>query len=111
MLKLSSRKGYIPKDDCNGCGSGWNANVVPDTIYGLDIRPVCCIHDDRYEHGLTRTDKQQADIEFLMNLLTVINSKKAWWYPTKLARLRAMDYYSFVKDYGDSAFFKGKDNG
>ena len=105
MLELTHRKGYIPKDDCNGCGSGWNAKVVPDTIYGVDIRPVCCIHDDRYEHGTTENYKRQADLEFLSNLLITINSKKAWWYPTKLARLRALTYYSFVRDYGHDAFF------
>lgn len=109
-MELSHRDGYKPKDDCNGCGSGWNAKIVPDTIYGMDIRPVCCIHDDRYENGVTAADKKAGDLEFLSNMLEVVNSNKKWYYPTKLARLRAMDYYSFVKDYGDSAFYKKEES-
>ena len=101
---LSHRDGYEPKKDCNGCGSGWNAKLVPDTIYGVDIRPSCCIHDDRYEIGGSDKDRLEADREFLINMLETINKKKAWWYPTKLARLRVMDYFSAVRDYGDSAF-------
>ena len=103
--KLSHREGYEPKKSCNGCGSGWNAKVVPDTIYFLNITPICCRHDDRYEHGVTEEDKEIGDEEFLDNLLLAVESAGKWWYPTKLARHRAMTYYSMVVDHGDGAFY------
>ena len=30
-VELYAPEGYKPKTDCNGCGSGWNAKLVPDT--------------------------------------------------------------------------------
>ncbi|MEA1999938.1 MAG: hypothetical protein U9N61_11540 [Euryarchaeota archaeon] len=109
MIKLSHRAGYERPADCNGCGSGWSTKVVPDTIYLLDISDVCCIHDDRYEHGTTIADKEEGDREFLNNLLRKIDANDSWYYPTKLARIRAVDYYSAVKDYGGPAFWDGKE--
>jgi len=104
--QLSQREGYKPKKSCNGCGSGWNAKIVPDTIFFLDITPICCRHDDRYEHGFNRRAKNKADKEMLENMLTAISQMDdKWWYPSKLARNRAMTYYSFVRDHGDEAFF------
>jgi len=106
ISKLSARTDYKPKKNCNGCGTGWNAKLVPDTIYFLDIKPICCRHDDRYEHGITQEDKKIGDDEMLDNLITAINDVKKWYYPKKLARNRAMTYYNFVVDHGDSAFYK-----
>lgn len=107
-MKLSHREGYVPKKDCNGCGSGWTAKLIPNTIYFLNIRPACCIHDDRYEHGTTIQDKEEADREFLNNMLRIIEAKKGWWFPHFLARQRALAYYASVVNFGGPAFFDGK---
>jgi len=110
MTNLSQRVGYMPKKNCNGCGSGWNKNLVPDTIFFLNITPICCRHDDRYEFGGTEDDKELADEEFFDNLILAVESVNRWYYPTKWARNRCMTYYSFVKDHGESAFdFKLKE--
>ena len=37
VMTLYAPEGYKPKENCNGCGSGWNAKIVPDTIYGMGI--------------------------------------------------------------------------
>ena len=108
MITLYIPNGYQPKTDCNGCGSGWNAKLVPDTIYGLDITPVCCIHDYMYEVGTTIEDKEEADRAFLNNMLRVIESKQGWWFPHFLARGRALKYYEFVHNFGGPAFWDGK---
>ena len=108
-MALHKPKGYVRDPNCNGCGSGWNAKLVPDRIYGLDITEVCCIHDYMYEVGKTAAAKEQADRVFLINLLRVIEAKKAWWFPHFLARRRALKYYEAVKNFGDSAFWKGKE--
>jgi len=104
ISKLSQRVGYTKDKNCNGCGSGWNAKIVPDTIFFLDIRPICCRHDDRYKIGGSKEDKEISDKEFFDNLITAVESVDKWYYPTKLARNRCMTYYSAVKDHGDEAF-------
>jgi hypothetical protein len=108
-MKLSHREGYTPKKDCNGCGAGWNAKLVPDTIYLMGITDVCCIHDDRYEHGKTIEDKDEGDREFLNNILRKIEAQK-WYYPKSLARRRALKYYEAVVNFGGPAFWDGKSN-
>jgi len=106
-VNLSHREGYIRPDNCNGCGSGWNASVVPDTIYFLDISEVCCIHDDDYEYGTDLKDKERADINMQENAEIKVKAfgDKHWWYPTTLALKRVEKYYFFVDEFGESAFF------
>lgn len=108
MIELYAYVGYKPKEDCNGCGSGWNAKLVPDTIYGMSIKDCCCIHDYGYEIGKTIEDKQREDRAFLNNMLRKIDANPHWYYPKRLARLRAKKYYKFVKYFGGTAFWEGK---
>lgn len=112
--KLSYRDGYIPKKNCNGCGAGFTAKLVPDTIYGLNITDVCCIHDDRYEHGKNIAYKQMADREFLNNLLRKIDADTVFWRNNRfvkfLMRRRAKKYYMAVDLFGGVAFWKDKIN-
>ena len=93
----------------NGCGSGWLAKLIPNTIYGISVREACRRHDWSYEVGKTQKDKDLGDVQFLLNLLTIINNVDKWYYPTKLARLRATDYYSAVVDHGYDAFWNDKE--
>ena len=90
--------------DCNGCGSGWNAKLVPDTIYGLLIRIVCCIHDEDYTRGGTLEDKNRYDLRFKENLLKLIRLYDKWYYPAELAETRANTYYKTVSKLGHGAF-------
>jgi len=103
-MTLNHHLKYEPKKDCNGCGSGWSALIVPNSIYGLGIKKVCCIHDDRYERGGNMEDKRLADREFLDNLLMLINAHKKWYFPHWLARHRALTYYDAVVRAGHGAF-------
>ena len=92
---------------CNGCGSGWNAILIPDNLLGLCIRLACCIHDYMYEVGVTRKDKDFADKMFLWNMKCLIYSKGSLILrPTRLTMART--YYHFVKLCGDDAFFNNK---
>jgi len=103
-MKLNHHKDYKPDSNCNGCGSGWSYYIVPNTIYGLNIRQVCCYHDDRYERGGNMEDKRLADREFLDNLLMLIDNHKKWYYPHWLARHRALTYYDAVVRAGHGSF-------
>lgn len=101
---LSHHPDYKPKDKCSCGAENAKFDFIPDTIYGLSIREACCIHDDRYERGGDFSDKANADNEFLSNMLWIINNNSKWYYPTWLARRRAMTYYDAVVRFGDSSF-------
>lgn len=106
-MDLSHREGYKPKKNCNGCGTGWNAKLVPNFIFWLNVKDTCCIHDDRYEHGLTIEDKKEGDREFRNNMLRKINAQP-WYFPKSLARAIANNRYRIVRDFGGPAFWDGK---
>ena len=106
MVKLSNDFKMPDDYKSDGCGSGWNTRLVPDTIYFMDISSACKIHDYAYDVGITESNKMKADREFLNNLLRLIEQNKKWYYPTRLARLRAYTYYSAVKKFGGASFYK-----
>lgn len=89
----------------DGCGSSKaRFNFVPDTIYGLSLFEACRLHDWAYGIGGTELDRQSADREFLTNILMLIDANEKWYYPTWLARRRAMTYYDAVVRFGSSSF-------
>ena len=92
------------RKSCNGCGTGWNKHLVPNTIYGLNIRLACCIHDPAYEKGGTEEDKNIADENLHDNIEIIIDAFDRWWYPTRLAKRRADTYRFAVQQAGDSSF-------
>lgn len=112
MGVLSHPRGFSRwlKDSNCSCGSDKaKFDYVPDTIYGVSIRECCCVHDYRYSIGGDRTDKDKADQEFLYNMLKIIGSVDKWYYPSFLARRRALKYYEAVVKFGDSSFNWRKD--
>lgn len=94
---------------CNGAGAAgdWRNAFIPNTIWGLDCTEVFNIHDYAYFRGVTLDDKHRADYAMLQNLLILINDSKfgliRW-----LRRLRAIDYYSAVVEFGTDPFFTSK---
>ena len=96
---------------CNGCGSAKaKFDFVPDSIYGLHIRPACDRHDWMYYKGMTIEDKAEADRVFLNNMLRIIEGA-----PGILSRIlkpmrrrRALKYYEAVVAFGGPAFWSGK---
>jgi len=96
---------------CHGCGSSQSKfDLVPDTLYGLDISPACFPHDWAYKFGKTKQDKQQADFDFLRNMLTLINNDTGFiGIMLRIPRRRrALKYYEAVNRFGDKAFWAGK---
>ena len=94
---------------CNGCGSaGFGGKVVPDTIYGLDIKPICNIHDWDYNEGVTLEHKKAADRRMYNNMLRKIEMASKWLRPVR--RWRARVYYKMVKYLGGPAYWEGKDD-
>lgn len=97
----------IKERECNGCGpSGWLNLIIPDKICDINISFICDMHDYAYYKGKTLSDKIDADISFLYNLLTHLkrnidlNDTKLW----KKARRGAIKYFEAVDTYGYFAF-------
>lgn len=60
----------------NGCGrAGIENRLVPDTIWGLDISPVCRIHDIMYQDADSLAEEDYADAIFGANLISIIKQK------------------------------------
>jgi len=101
-----------------GCGPGGIGDyLVPDTVWGLNIVLACRIHDYMYWEckGLKSLSeriiyKKLADEWFLENMFTIIDS--GWKLLRKCRRKRAITYYWFVVQFGDSsAGVKHKEKG
>ncbi len=91
---------------CNGCGAANSKfDFVPDTMWGMSIKPACNIHDFDYHIGKTIEDKQRADRRFLNNLLRLINRGKSKILKL-LRRRRALKYYDAVDLMGGPAFWQ-----
>lgn len=89
----------------NGCGpAGWKFDLVPDTIWGLDISHACDIHDFCYFIGSTPEDKEDADLLFLQNTRRLIEEGSKFPPLKWLRKRRARTYYLAVKKFGGDAF-------
>ena len=93
---------------CNGCGAaGAKIDFVPDTIWGLSVRPVCNLHDFDYHFGITISHKESGDRRMLNNNLRMIQAYSSRML-RKLRRIRALTYYKTVKYFGGPAFWSNK---
>jgi len=95
----------------NGCGpDGWKSDLIPDTIYGLDVTVACNIHDWMYYEGESNQEKDLADRVLLNNLLRMIAAAQGPALLRKLRRFRAHLYYKAVQRYGGPAFWADKNS-
>ena len=85
------------KDVTNGCGrEGVENMIVPDTIWGLDISPVCRIHDWMYTDAECADDENDADAVFAANMVEFIKQRSANWFMTWIRLRRAYTYVDAV---------------
>ena len=95
-----------------GCGPGGKGEyLIPDKIWGLNVKPACEIHDWMYRFGETAADKVRADEIFLNNMLRLIDSYKARcnWLQ-KLRKRAANKYYWVVSRLGGPWYWNKKNN-
>lgn len=93
----------------NGCGPrGWLVDLVPDTIYGLSIKPVCDIHDYMFAVGDSVEDMNLANRVFRNNLRRWIDANTTSGWLRKLRYRRAVKYVKAVEMWGGPAFWAGK---
>jgi len=104
-----------------GCGPGGIGDYfIPDTIWGIYIRPACKIHDFQYHFGDTEKDKKDADDTFLNNMIRIIEDTEFTPLARSfginkvirfLAKKTAQKYYFFVSYFGGPAFWDVKNTG
>lgn len=81
----------------NGCGrEGIESMLVPDTIWGLDISPVCRVHDIMYQYATSLEDENFADAIMGANLISLIKQKTKWRILQWLRLRRAYKYINAV---------------
>ena len=106
------------KKICNGCGTNdWKGRLVPNKIFGMNLKPACGIHDWDYYYGKSWEDKKKGDKRFLNNLEKIEqNTPLPFWAVFGFQKRRVIKarqeaciaYYSTVKYLGAGAFWKGK---
>lgn len=93
---------------CNGCGPGnWKFDIVPDQIWGVNIKFACNIHDWMYHIGGSKKQRKFADRMFLHNIkyLLSINDSNLEWCQKTFGGFRAwLLYYGFVRLRGHKHF-------
>jgi len=64
--------------ECDGC------TMSPDSLFGVDIRPACLLHDYAYLIGGNEADRLQADRNLRDNIKTCVAmspARRAWLAP------------------------------
>jgi len=107
VLQLNAPQSYLHATDaakalvCNGAGpKGWGW-AVPDTIYGLSIKPAADIHDWSYMTAKTDGERLKADLMFLQNMFVLIlqRDRATGWLGRRLLvprLIRAILYFTAV---------------
>jgi hypothetical protein len=102
-------KGYPSK--C-GAGEGIGDKIVPETVFGLPISPVCHIHDTMFDIAeATWQDFHQANSVFLHNILSTIRHKSNNSVMEHIRNYRAVTFYNAVDTIGGSVFWDLKAEG
>lgn len=83
------------KKQINGCGSGWNANIVPEFVFHSS----CCRHDARYYLCPVKTDENRKWIDTLFFWDMKRRAEGRWWY-----LILAVKFYLMVRVFGGKAF-------
>ena len=93
---------------CNGAGASGGIKV-PNTLWGLNVKPVFDIHDWDYAEGGGPAQRMAADIRMLVNSQLMIGNltTRRWPFGPVLRWLRgvrANTYFNAVRNHGANAF-------
>ncbi len=90
----------------NGCGPGGIGDfLIPDTIYGLSVKPACKIHDWMYTIYNDEAGFKLANQVFLDNMIRINNKSTKWWLLKLIRMRRILKYYRAVRDFGRLFFY------
>lgn len=90
----------------NGCGPGGVGDfLVPDTVYGLSIKPACKIHDWMYTIYNDEAGFNMANQIFIDNMIRINNKDTKYTWLKWLRIRRILKYYIAVKNFGRLFFY------
>ena len=92
-----------------GCGPGkWGDWLVPDTIYLVNIKPACYLHDCEYSEMESEDDRKYADKRLFDNANKIVELKSSNKFTLWLRRARLMKYWAAVDIGGAGIDKKGE---
>ncbi len=90
----------------NGCGPrGLGDFLIPDTIYGLSVKPACKIHDWMFTIYNDEAGFKLANQVFLDNMIRINNSASKHELLKWIRMRRILKYYRAVSDFGRLFFY------
>jgi hypothetical protein len=90
----------------NGCGPGGLGDLlIPDRVYGLNIKPACKIHDWMYTIYNDEFGFELANKIFLDNMIRINNSATKNRLLKYLRSRRILKYYLAVRYFGRLFFY------
>lgn len=112
MYELITPPNYYDYDkverDSWGCGPGGLGDyLVPDTVYGLSVKPACQRHDChyRFDEGKNEATRKIADDEFLKNMQIIVDATTNTWLLRRLRFTRCRTMYYAVRWFGKNAYY------
>lgn len=92
-----------------GAGSGIGDIIVPESIFGIKVSPVCYIHDIMWQMAEPSwRDFHHSNSVMLHNLLTVVHDKSANRFMEHLRNYRVVTFYNAVDTIGEPIFWASK---
>ena len=93
-------------DLTGGCGPGNIGDYfVPDTIYGLSVRPACKIHDWCFAVWNDKPGFTLSNNIFKNNMIRINEQHKGPQWIKKLRLPRIKKYYQAVHFFGEPSYF------
>ncbi len=99
--KLSDDEKY---EITNGCGPGRATGLVPNSIFGVDLKPACDIHDYTYARPSSMRDRKDADDLFLLNMHKLMTRKLTSAPMRFIGTIGIGVYYMAVRLFGGQHF-------
>ena len=91
-----------------GCGPGGIGDLlVPDTVYGLSIKPACQVHDwdNRHAKQASKKHRKSCDKRFKKNMFIIVDYNTSGWLLRRLRFTRCRTYYHMVRLFGGPAYW------
>jgi len=91
-----------------GCGPGGVGDwLVPDTMWGLSVKPACQQHDHDYRFGSGSSEehRKQCDIRMRLNMLIIVDAESKTKTFKALRHIRVNTYYLMVRWHGGRAYW------
>jgi len=99
------------KKELNGCGpDGFLNRLIPDAILGTSVKASCNVHDFTFIKATNQKEHKKSDDEFLLNMLSEIESGKGSKFKKWIRKKMAHIYYAAVRAYSIVKGKKGAEN-